>query len=97
MYKKFKKTNRSGVLILTSNFLLFCRDKTYCYYRAQNKNIEKVEVYEGGRDETSNEKIYHIYIFTDNNRNYVFETDRYALAEKTYHMINREIKLPLKR
>ena len=91
IYNKMKRTNNSGILIITGRFLLFCKDNLSLLYKAKLSNIDRVEVYEGGEDEKLKQKIYHIYAFTTNNRNYVFETVRYPLAEMTYNMIMREI------
>ena len=91
IYNKFKRTGGSGILILTKFFLLFCKNSKKLLFKTKTSNIEKIIVQEGGEDEKLGDKIYHIYVLTENNRNYVFETIRHSQAEETYQEINREV------
>ena len=60
-------------------------------YSTSISNIDRVEVYRGGKDEKRNQEIYHLYMFNRYKRkNFVLNTLRYPLAERTYQMIQRE-------
>lgn len=84
IYKKFKRTNTEGTLILTNNMILFCRNHRKVFYKNRISNIRDVEVFEGGRVGKEQHKLYHIYVYTHQNRNFVFETIKYSQAHKTY-------------
>ena len=89
--KKGKKTGKMGTLIFTKARILFCSDSPSIIYKSESKAIRSIEVYEGEKDKDSTEKKYRIYFLTKNNKNYVCETEKYSLAQRTYNIIQREI------
>mmetsp|Transcript_15682 Transcript_15682/g.15477 ORF Transcript_15682/g.15477 Transcript_15682/m.15477 type:complete len:102 (-) Transcript_15682:15-320(-) len=90
-YKQNKKTGKTVTLIFTKSRILICSNYPSILYKAENKNIDRVEVYEGEKDENTKETKYLIYFMTQSNRNYMCETDKYSQAQMTYNIIQREI------
>ena len=89
IYSDNIKKDKEGVLILTEQSLLFCENKDDLSYSTKLNDIKDVSVYEGGEDNQTKQKLYHLYIYTKNDDNYAFETVQYSLVYKTYTILNK--------
>lgn len=90
IYKKTKQTEEEGMLIVTEQALLFCKSEKKLLYSSQLGEITDIAVYEGGTDDKTRQKLYHLYVYSKKNRNYVFETVHYSLIDKTYSILSKE-------
>lgn len=92
IFNKFKLTKKEAMMIVTDNFLLFVRDQKKVLFKTKMDGVHKVEVYEGGEvSNDSNASIFHLYVYSNNKRNYVFETLKYSVADKTYWVLLRQM------
>lgn len=92
IYKDSKKSKDEGTLIVTEQTLLFCRDEKKLLFHTSLPDLTDISVYEGGKDKETEQKLYHLYVYSRKNRNYVFETVQYALIDKTYSILSKEKK-----
>jgi hypothetical protein len=90
LYKDTKKTKDDATLIITEQTLLFCKDEKKMLYNTQLQDITDIAVYEGGNDSESQQKLYHLYVYSRKNKNFVFETVQYSLVDKTYSIVSKE-------
>ena len=90
IYSDKKRKEFDGILIMTEQSLLFCKGEKKLLYSTRLNSIKDLSVYEGGEDNTSKQKLYHLYVYTNNDDNYAFETVQYSLAYKTYWILSRE-------
>jgi hypothetical protein len=97
IYKGTKKTKEEGVLILTEQSLLFCKNEKKLLYTTPLPEITDVTVYEGGVDTENKLKMYHLYVYSRKRRNYKFETTQYALIDKTYSILSKEKHMKAKK
>lgn len=93
VYKDNKKTKDEGVLIITEQTLLFCKDEKKMLYKTELHYINDITIYEGGKDRETEQKLYHLYVYGRRNKNYVFETVQYSLVDKTYSILSKEKKI----
>lgn len=92
VYKDTKKTKDEATLIVTEQTLLFCISAKKLLYHTQLLDITDIAVYEGGADKDTSQKLYHLYVYSRKNKNYVFETVQYSLIDKTYSIVSKEKK-----
>ena len=90
IYKRNRKTKDEGMLIVTEQTLLFCKDQKKLYYTTPLQQITDVTVYEGGVDAEDELKLYHLYVYSRKKKNYKFETVQYSLIDKTYSILSKE-------
>ena len=90
IYLKTKRQKDDGLLIVTEQTLLFWKSETKMLYHTKLSDIIEISVYEGGVDDETKAKLYHLYIYSRRNKNFVFETDEYHLIDKTYSIVSKE-------
>lgn len=90
LYKDTKKTKEEATLIVTEQTLLFCKTEKNVLFHTELHEISDIAVYEGGKDTETEQKLYHLYVYSKRNKNHVFETVQYSLVDKTYSIISKE-------
>eukprot|EP00344_Euplotes_crassus_P011103 CAMPEP_0197018198 /NCGR_PEP_ID=MMETSP1380-20130617/79966_1 /TAXON_ID=5936 /ORGANISM="Euplotes crassus, Strain CT5" /LENGTH=753 /DNA_ID=CAMNT_0042445389 /DNA_START=109 /DNA_END=2369 /DNA_ORIENTATION=- len=96
LYKKTTKTKDEAILIVTEQTLLFCQNEKKTLYHTQLLDIQDIAVYEGGKDSETSQKLYHLYVYSRRNKNFVFETVEYPLIDKTFSIVSKEKKFSSK-
>jgi hypothetical protein len=92
IYKDTRRTKEEATLIVTEQTLLFCKNEEKILFHTELHDITDIAVYEGGKDSETEQKLYHLYVYSKKNSNHVFETVQYSLVDKTYSIVSKEKK-----
>ena len=87
MYNGSKQTKKFLYLIITDKRLLISKHAKYYNYSVNLKKLKSVDVYK--EDEKTNEPLYHLYLYGEDDYNYKVVTKLYSLADKTYSAIKK--------